>query len=118
VAPDATGAVLSHSASNRPPAPGAQFFLARISVTNVGQGPRRFGAEARLFALGRNSVVHASRDASCGAVPERITDDPLPAGATVSGNLCWQVLSTEAGTLLLFDRTGLTASVGPFFALY
>lgn len=118
VSPDATGAVLGFSASNRPPAPGAQFFLARISVTNVGQGARRFGAQARLFALGRNSVVHPSRDASCGSVPQRIADDAVPAGATISGNLCWQVLSTEAGTLLLFDRTGLTASVGPFFALY
>jgi len=113
--PDATGSILQQLPANRPPAPGEQFFLARVSITNLASVARQFGAHTRLNALGPSGQVYLSQANTCGAIPDPLTEPSLEPGGTVTGNLCWQVLSSDAGRLLLFDRTPTT--VGPFFAL-
>jgi hypothetical protein len=105
--PDATAAVLAANQFNDPPAPGNQFFLASVEAHYVS------GVAARnptivawdLMTVGPANVVYSVFGSSsrCGVVPDDLLfkGDLLPGGSMV-GNICWQVPSSEAGSLIAF----------------
>jgi len=106
--PDATAAVLAENQFNDPPAPGNQFFIATVGVS-YGSGSEAlhagFEASFGLRAVGPSNVVYSTfgTTSRCGVIPDSIDDkgNLLPGGSVV-GNICWQVPSSEAGSLIAF----------------
>ena len=105
VAPNSTAAVLAQNQFNKPPAAGDQFFIARVRTTFIGQGSSRLGHLGRFRALGPAGVSYTQFDtsANCGVIPDEITENEAFSGGTIEGNICWEVRSPDAGSLLMFD---------------
>ncbi|WP_217913316.1 hypothetical protein [Miltoncostaea marina] len=103
VTPDATAAVLAENQFNDPPAPGRQFFIARVSATYTGAASSRFDAGFRLRVVGPSAVAYTTFGDSCGVIPDDIEDPEVFTGGTITGNVCWSVPSGDVGGLVMFD---------------
>jgi hypothetical protein len=106
--PNATAAVMAENQFNDPPAAGNQFFIATVEVTYV-SGVQAWNPGIRvandLRAVGPSNVVYTTFGSTsrCGVIPDDISDKgDLLAGASMSGNICWQVPSAEASSLVAF----------------
>lgn len=60
-----------------------------------------FNATFYLRTVGTSNVVYTTFGNSCGVIPGEIDGDLLP-GGTIGGNVCWQVPSSDAGSLVAF----------------
>ena len=97
---------------NDPPAAGNQFFIATVEVDYV-SGVQAWNPGIRiaddLRAVGPSNVVYSTfgTTSRCGVIPNDISDkgDLLP-GGSATGNVCWQVPSSEAGSLIAFIELG------------
>ena len=114
VTPNATAAVLAENQFNDSPAPGRQFFIARVSATYVGVGHSRFDGSYRVRVVGNSGVVLTTFGNSCGVIPDELPDpDVFPSG-NVTGNLCWEVSASDASSLVAVDRPFLMDG-SPFY---
>jgi hypothetical protein len=119
VTPDATAAVLAENMFNDPPAPGRQFFIARVSATYTGPGSSRFDAGFRLRAVGPSSVAYTTFNDSCGVIPDDIGDPDVFTGGTITGNVCWSMLTSDAAGIVMFDSPLAFGNIPPaFWRLY
>jgi hypothetical protein len=118
VTPDATAAVLAENIFNSPPAAGKQFFIARVTATYLGGGSSRFDGSFRLRAVGPSAVSYSTFVDSCGVIPDDLPDPEVFTGGTVAGNVCWSVLSSDAGGLVLYDDPFLLEGTRYYFRLY
>jgi hypothetical protein len=108
IQPDGTAAVMAANQFNDPPAAGNQFFLVAVEVDYV-SGTQSWNPGIRiaddLNAVGPSNVVYSTfgTTSRCGVIPDSIGDkgDLLPGGSQV-GNICWQVPTAEAGSLVAF----------------
>ena len=120
VTPDATKAILAENRFNDQPSAGAQFYMVRIRFTRTGDGPKSFSPTGRLRLLGSANVPYSTFNNSCGVIPDGLnlkSSEAYP-GGTIEGNLCWQVPSGEAGSLVMYDESGFGNSASRvFFAL-
>lgn len=114
VDPDATDRILAFNEFNDPPAPGHQFFTATVRLTSTGAAPSRSDAGFRLRAVGGQGVVYSTFSDRCGVIPERIADRMVFPGGTVEGDVCWQIRSADADSLVTFDAD---ADPRSYFAL-
>lgn len=103
VTPNATPLVLRENMFNAPPKPGYQFFLATIEATYRGAGSARFDGSYRLRAVGPANVAYSTFEDRCGVIPDAISDREVFSGGTIRGNVCWQVLASDAANLLMYD---------------
>lgn len=108
--PNATSVVLRENRFNSPPEPGHQFYMVRISLTYVADGPVEPGPKpywrAGQFKLVGNANVAYSRGLanSCGVVPDALPTTEVFPGGTITGNICWEVPSAEADSLVLYNE--------------
>jgi hypothetical protein len=93
---------------NDPPAAGNQFFLVAVEVSYV-SGTQSWNPGIRvaddLRAVGSSNVVYTSFGSTsrCGVIPDDfLFKGELLPGGTMTGNICWQVPSAEAGSLVAF----------------
>ena len=103
VIPNATQQVLARNSFNKPPATGEQFFMVSISATYTGsEEPAQFFSDVTLKAVGASSVGYDSQS-DCGTVPDEFDEfkDTFK-GGTLTGNVCWAVKTTDAGSLLMY----------------
>jgi hypothetical protein len=115
---DATSIVMAENQFNDPPAAGRQFFMARIRATYRGSGSSYLDAGYRFRALGPAGVVYTTFDDSCGVIPDEYPDRETFRGGTSEGNLCWQVRSSDASSLVAFDDADFERRPNrPYFAL-
>ena len=49
-------------------------------------------------------VVYTRSDNSCGVIPDRLPNPELFTNGTVEGNVCWEVVSTDAKDVLNKSR--------------
>jgi hypothetical protein len=118
VTPNATAMVLAENPFNDPPQAGGQFFIARVRVTYTGDEIARFDGSFRLRALGAANVVWTTFGNSCGVIPDRLVDpDTFPSG-TFEGNLCWEIPTSDAATLVVFDDPFLANGNGLWLSLH
>jgi hypothetical protein len=103
ITPDATAAVLAENMFNDPPQAGHQFFIARVSATYTGAGSESFDGSYRLRAVGSAAVSYSTFQDSCGVIPDEVPSADVFTGGTVTGNICWQVRSSDATSLLMYD---------------
>ena len=98
--------VAASSELNDPPAVGNQFFVVTVVATYLGEGSAPF--EARFGAVGSTNTEYTPDENSCGILHEAIPDNEVSSGGTVSGDVCWEIASTDAdGLLMYYDRASL-----------
>ena len=112
--PNATAQVLATSPFNKAPASGDQFFIVRIRATYTGSAFDRFDGSFRLRAVGPSGVVKTTFNNSCGVVPDSLADPDVYPSGTIEGNVCWEIPSSDAAGMALFDHPFLGGD-SPFF---
>ena len=119
--PNATQTVLTHNRYNDPPKGGNRFFMATIRVKYLGPGSARFGGLDRLDGLGVGSVVYDGDRNECGrfpVIPNEFTDPELFTGGTIEGNVCWEIASSDADSLVMIvDSKSYSNDDRAWFAL-
>jgi hypothetical protein len=118
--PNATADVLARNRFNSPPQAGKQFFIVRVSLKNEGSQPQNLFRAGQFRLLGDANVAYRTFDPTCGVIPDPISTTDVFPGGTITGNLCWQVPSTEVGSLVLYHEyffAGSGNEVRTFFAL-
>ncbi len=88
---------------NEPPTTGNQFFMATVTVTNVGSIAATPWIDLNFQAVGESAVGYTEFDNSCGVIPNdsSSTGDVFPDG-TVTFNVCWQIDAADAGSLVMY----------------
>jgi hypothetical protein len=106
--------------ANSPPPAGAQYTLVNVSMTYLGGGTTSLPGYFQFGVLTVGSGNAGYDVYGCQPPPLDLNSDftPVSSGQTVTGNLCFQIASNDAGTLLLTAH-GLTgnAEVPVWFAL-
>jgi len=107
-APDAGEAVLAENPFNDPPADGYRFFIAEIAATYQGAEAESLFLGLTFEAVGNGGVAY-DFSAYCGVIPDPIDDFfDIPTGGTVTGNICWQVTTDDADSLVLMAYPGFS----------
>jgi len=101
---DATNVVLRENQFNDPPKAGNQFFLARIQAKYTGSGSDTFGGSYRLRAVGPSSVGYTTFENSAGVIHDPLPDSELFSGGVIEGNIGWEIKSSDASTLVMYDN--------------
>ncbi|HZQ34663.1 MAG TPA: hypothetical protein VFD32_01940 [Dehalococcoidia bacterium] len=104
VQPNATQAVLARNQFNARPPADHQFFIAQVQATYTGSGSAKFDGGFRLRTVGAGAVSYSTFDDSCGVIPNELPDSETFTGGTIAGNLCWDIRSSDAGSLVLYDN--------------
>ena len=119
VQPDATSAVLAAYQFNDAPEEGNQFFIVTVRAKYLGPDSTRFSGSLRLRSLGDSGVVYTTFQNRCGVVPDVLPDPELFTNGMVEGNVCWQITSSDANSLVMFkDPSGFSFEGGrAWFAL-
>ena len=105
--PNGNAAVAAEDQFNKPPDAGKQFFLATVAITYTGDDSDSFSS-SDLEAVGPSNVGYTTFSNSCGVIPNELPSNEISSGGTIQGNVCWEVLSTDADELLMYyDRVSL-----------
>ena len=100
--PDATSEVLDHHRWNDPPESGNQFYMVKVRVKYLGTGSEEF-SRYRLKTLGDGAVVYTRSSNDCATfIPNELPYRELFPNGQVEGNVCWEVASSDADSLVLF----------------
>ncbi len=104
--PDSTAAVLAENMFNDAPTAGNQFAIVRVRATYTGSSSDTFDGGFRLNAVGARNVTYTQFDtvSSCGVIPDEISDATLFSGATIEGNICFQIPTSDAASLMVYDN--------------
>ena len=102
--PDATKIVLDENPYNDPPEEGNQFYIVRVRAKYLGPDSTEFDGSYRLRVLGNSGVVYTTFENSCSFYgdPDRLPDPELFTNGTVEGNVCWEIASADADSLMMF----------------
>jgi hypothetical protein len=86
-----------------PPPTGAQYALVNASLTYVGPGSSNVSGYVRNW-LGSEETPTIRYQLGCTPPPLdlSVVPDPTYPGQTVTGNLCFEIASSDASTLLLY----------------
>jgi hypothetical protein len=98
---DATDQVLVENQFNEPPSEGNQFVVVEIEATYVGTDSSMFTLDTTIGAVGNAAVGYGSED-TCGVIPNELDDfsEVFP-GGVISGNVCWEVPTSDVGGLVM-----------------
>lgn len=116
VIPDAAELVMPENQFNEPPADGRQFFIATVSVENLGPEPEVFPASYLFRAIGDSGYEYTTFNDFRGVIPDTFYD-PVPPGTTVKGNVCWSVDYADAGSLVMRSDEDLGVYTEHYFSL-
>jgi hypothetical protein len=103
-----------------PPAPGGQNFVVLLTVTYVGGGKGDLlPLINNLDAAGTHGGTYTTYENGCHAPlpPPALGESGFDifSGQSVTGNICWQIVGSDAGGLVLFIGSGFTHTT--WFAL-
>lgn len=104
VNPDATYAIRQVNEFNVNPESGNKFVLARIRATYFGKNSSAFKAGYRLMAIGPSSASYSTFKSNVVTIPNPFPDSAASARGSIEGNICWQVKSSDAGSLVMYDN--------------
>lgn len=113
VTPNANGQLQNADGTTQQAPSGAQFFMLNVAVTYKGSGSANFGDFAQeLAAVGGHGTKYLySSGNGCGPgrtmlpshdiQPKAEANSPVESNQTVSGNICFQVATGDASSLVL-----------------
>jgi hypothetical protein len=100
--PDATDMVLAENEFNEPPGDGRQFYIVEISATYQGAESDFILSGLTITTVGDSAVAYKDFEDTCGVIPDELdTFSEVFPGGTQTGNLCWQIRSEDANSLVL-----------------
>ena len=119
VIPDGTDLVLKNNMFVDPPKANHQFFLAKIRACYTGSGSDKFeapliggtGTSYRLRALGDSNVVYDNNN-RCGVIPDPLPDSEVYTGGCIEGYIGWEIRSSDANSLVMYDKPLSSRSTG------
>lgn len=118
VEPDATDQLVNDTTFNDPPADGNQFYLVTVSVTNEGDAAISPWWDLTFNAVGAEAIGYTESTNSCGYVPNGAYEAPeLAPGESAEFNVCWQVSSDEAPSLVMYVDAGYGGEGRTWFAI-
>lgn len=118
VEPDATDQILTDQPYNDPPEEGNQFFRVTVSVTNQGDETSSVWWDLNFNTVGDQAIGYTEYTNSCGYVPNGIYDAPeLAPGESAEFDVCWQVATDEAPSLVMYVDTGYDGEARTWFAI-
>ena len=119
VTPNANKLIAKHTSSYfyREPDEGHQYFVARLSIVRIGDTAKRLITD--FAAVGGSNVSY--EDSGCGSwttVPDRLDwqKEVFP-GGSVTGNVCWEVRSSDVGSLVMYYDPVYDRSERRYFSL-
>ncbi|MDQ3539366.1 MAG: VWA domain-containing protein [Chloroflexota bacterium] len=114
VTPNANEIVAAENQFNEPPLPGNQFFVARIAATYVGGTSGNPAFELDYQTVGASSSSYTTYTHSCGVVPSDFSSVTEQfTGGSVEFNLCWEIESTDADSLVMYVTPIIDFSASP-----
>jgi hypothetical protein len=116
--PDATEMVMDENQFNDPPRNDHQFFIARVEATYTGPDYDNFDGRFSLRAVGESAVSYSTYLDRCGVYPDELEDPDVYEGGTIEGNVCWEIRSSDADSLIMFYDDLLFDTDREYFALY
>lgn len=103
VTADASALVAAENQFNDPPAAGKQFFMARIGIVYNGAEPGTPWLDLSFKAVGASGIGYTVFDNSCGVIPEEASGfSDLFEGASIEFNVCWEITSDDADSLVMY----------------
>jgi hypothetical protein len=114
VTPNANDIVATENEFNDLPTANNQFFLVTVSATYVGAASGNPSFDLDYLAVGASSSSYATYTNTCGVVPNdlySVTDQFT--GGTTEFNICWQVESADAESLVMYVESFLSFSDPP-----
>ena len=91
-----------------------------VSATYNGTGSSHLDSGFAMRAVGASQVAYTTFNNSCGVLPDpnlELEDPEVFSGGSVSGNAaCWSILSSDAGSLVMFFEAFLS-DLRTWFAL-
>ncbi|HOT07559.1 MAG TPA: hypothetical protein PLI05_05030 [Methanotrichaceae archaeon] len=118
IMPDATQTILKENMFNDPPKAGNQFFMARVRVSYNGGGSKSFGGSFRLRAMGPSAIGYSTFENSAGVTPDPLPDSEVFSGGSIEGNIAWQIKSSDASSLVMYDSPLFSSSDRTYMAFY
>ena len=119
VNPDATYAINQANQFSVKPQSGNKFVLARIRATYFGKNSSAFAAGYRLMAIGPSSATYSTFKNDAVRIPNAFPNTATYMSGSIEGNICWQVKSFDAGSLVMYDNlTTGTRGDRLYMALY
>ena len=98
--PNANSQVAAENRFNYPPKAGHQFFMVRLAVTRIGANSKSFWLDGSLRTVGGSNVAYSD---GCGVIPDELPEhQEVFSGGTIVGNLCWEIRSADAGSLVMY----------------
>lgn len=114
VTPNANDIVATENQFNDPPAPGRQFFIARVSATYGGQTSGNPAFDLNFQAVGANSSSYTTFNNSCGVIPgDQSSVTEQFTGGSVEFNVCWAIESADVGSLVMYTEQTLDFDAAP-----
>lgn len=106
----------SASAFGEPAPPGQQFFVVRIAVTYVGDATGTPSSDLNFQAVGTRSVSYSGGANLCGtgdlSSSVFLATELFP-GGSAEYDLCWQIDSADAGSLVMYVEPWLDFNANP-----
>lgn len=119
VIPDATDIILKENMFNKQPKPGDQFFIATVEAKYTGSDSATFDGRFRLRAVGPSSVGYSTFENRPGVIPNPLPSSEVFTGGVISGNIGWEIKSSDANTLVMYDNPMIgSKSNRVYMALY
>ncbi len=115
VIPDATDVVAAENQFNEPPAPGNQFFIARVSITYVGSATGNPSVDLNFQSVGDSSASYTTFTDYCGVIPDApfLTVTELFEGGSAEFNVCWAIDSDDAESLVMYVDSSFDYNAEP-----
>lgn len=118
VTPDANASIAAKNSFNRPPAAGLQFFMVEVTFVYRGGDPSS-PIELSMEAVGASNVIYTTFQNTCGVVPDNARDlNKVFSGGTVTGNVCWEIRSDDADSLVMTAGKSFGNAAPVFMALH
>ena len=115
VTPNANKLIAEHNRYRRSPKEGHQYFMARLVIVRIGDVARDL---ARDFdAVGGSNVSYDTGCPGYSSPPDALRRTEVFPGGSVTGNVCWEVRSSDVGSLVMFYDPVYDRSERRYFSL-
>ena len=107
--------ILEENQFNDPPPDGHQFILVKVRVKNDTSETQRYSSSG-LKVVGQSNVEYDGH--GCGVVPDAFDSSRnMFEGGELTGNICFNVESSDVDSLVMYDSNAYDSSDWVFFAL-
>ena len=124
VTPNANRIIAEINRFTDPPKENHQFVIAKLLVVRIGEssdeppeGLRAVGGSGVSYISQTLSYCDGSRGGSGWYIPDALANTEVFPGGSVTGNVCWEVRSSDVGSLVMYYDPAYDRSERRYFSL-